>query len=103
MAPIGTDGATVEAPVLLQAADKVPPVVTKPFQQSPGGIPRVEKDVGGATAQSVAGITEQLQGQGVLGGPAFVPEADTEWNTEDPVCPDEEDQGEAIDGFALLT
>jgi hypothetical protein len=66
MAPKGTDGVTVEATVLLQAAAKVPAIVPKALQQGSRRVPRVDEDIVGATAQSMASITQPLQGQGIL-------------------------------------
>jgi hypothetical protein len=65
MAPIGTDGVTVDATVLLQAADKGPARVAKALQPGSRRLPGVEADGVGATAQAMACLTQPLQGQGL--------------------------------------
>jgi len=57
----------IEAAVLLQTADKVPAIVPNPIQQGFGGIPGVKEHILRATAQTVAGIAEQLQREDILG------------------------------------
>jgi hypothetical protein len=73
VAPIRPEWLAVEAAILLEAAHKIPPIVANPLQQTSGRIPGVEEDLGGATAQAIAGITEQLQRQLILRGPPFAP------------------------------
>jgi site-specific DNA recombinase len=56
--PIVPNRVSIEAAILLEAADKLPPIVTHPFQERSGRIPRIKQDVSRATAQAVAGIAE---------------------------------------------
>src|SRR5687767_6121867 len=103
MAPIGPQGAAVEPAVLLEPTDKVPPVVTNPFQQSLRGIPGVKEDVLGATAEVIAGMAEQLQGEGILRGSTFAPEPYSQRHPKRPIGPYQQHQRKAVDGSTLLT
>jgi hypothetical protein len=44
--------------MLLEAAHKIPPIVANPLEQRLGRIPGIEEDIGGATAQAIAGIAK---------------------------------------------
>jgi hypothetical protein len=59
---MGPDLRPVDAAILLQATDDIPPIVAKPLQESFGGIPGVEHHRRGAAVQAIAGIAEPLEG-----------------------------------------
>ena len=63
-APIRPNRGTVDATVLLQAADNVPAIVAQALQQGCRWISRVEEHIVGATAPSMASIAQPRQGQG---------------------------------------
>jgi hypothetical protein len=58
--PMVSNRVPIEAAILLEATDKIPPIVPNPFQERSGRIPRIKQDVSRATAQAVAGIAESL-------------------------------------------
>jgi hypothetical protein len=75
MTPISPQRLVVEAAVLLEPTDKVPPIVANPLEQRLGRLPGIEEDVLRATAQPITGIAEQLKGECILRRTALVPEA----------------------------
>ena len=56
-------------PVLLELADKIPPIGPNPLQDDLGGIPRFKQNKLGLALEPIACMTQQFQGQGVLGRP----------------------------------
>jgi hypothetical protein len=100
---IAHEGTPLEAPILLELADKIPAIIAEPLQELFRRIPRVEEDKLGLTAQAIACIAQQLQGQIELGGTSFMPEPKGQRNANLPVRPDQQDDGDAKDDFALFT
>jgi hypothetical protein len=98
-----TDRVAIERAVLLQTTDEIPPIVPNPPQQRLRRIPGLKQHILWLTAQAVAGIAEQLQGQRVLRRAASTPEAHAHRDAQGPIRPDEQHQRQAIDGFTLLT
>ena len=59
MSPIGPQGLAIEAAVLLEAADDIPPIVANPLQKLFGGIPGVKEHILGITMQAIADIAKE--------------------------------------------
>jgi hypothetical protein len=88
--------------VLLESADTGPSVVPNALQQGLRRRPGVEEDVPRAAAQAGAGRAEQFPGQGVRGGASCVPQPKAQRDSPGPMRPHQQDQREAIHGFALV-
>jgi hypothetical protein len=92
-----------KAPIVLELAHKVPPIVPHPFEEWLRGIPRVEEDTLRLTVQAIPCIAQQLYGASKLRGTAFVPEPKGERETDLPIRPDQEHDRDPEDDLALLT
>jgi hypothetical protein len=57
-----------KAPMLVELADTIPPIVTEARQACLRGIPRVKQDKHGLPREPSARLTEQRQSQVVFGG-----------------------------------
>jgi hypothetical protein len=101
VAPQGPQRLTIEAAMLLQATDKIPAIGPNPFQARLRRIPRVEEDGRGATAQVIAGIAEELQGQHVLRRAPAAPKSQAQGEPKLPISPHEQSQRAAIHGPTL--
>jgi hypothetical protein len=93
VAPICPEGLSVEPAILLEAAHEIPPIVPNPLQQLSGGVPGVEAHILWATAEAITGVTEQLQG--VLRRAPSAPESQAQGDSQPPIGPHEQHQGEA--------
>src|SRR5262245_22496188 len=103
MTPIGAQRLVVDAAVLREPTDNVPPIVVNPLEQGLGRRPGSEEDRLRTTTQPLAGLAEPRKGQGLLRSPARAPEAQPERNAQRAIHPDQPDAGETIHGRALLT
>jgi hypothetical protein len=98
-----TDRVAIEPAVLLQMADEIPPVVQNPLQQRLRRMPGIKQHILRSTAQTIASIAEQLQGQRILRRSAATPQANAHRDAQAPIRLNQQHEGQTIDGFALLT
>jgi hypothetical protein len=82
---------TLKTPIFLELTDEIPPIIAYPLEEGLRGIPGVEQDKLGLTAETIPGITQQLQGESELGGSAFVPATKGQRNADLPIGPYQED------------
>jgi hypothetical protein len=99
--PIGPAGVLVEAAILLEPTDEIPPIVPHPLPQSFREIPGSKEHIRGVTAPAVAGRAEPLQGQLILGWASCALDSHVQRHPQGPISPDEPDQREAIHWPAL--
>jgi hypothetical protein len=93
---------SIEATLLLETADTIPTIVAKALPQSVRGRPGLKEPSGRATTQGMAGMAEQRQGQGLVGGPTCVPEARPQRDSEPTSRPYQHDEGDAIHRLTRL-
>lgn len=100
--PMATERGPIAAPMLLEAAHDIPPIVTHPCQQGLGRVPRLAADIVRLAAQAMVGIAEARVRQRIVRGAPLVPTAHPERNPARPMRPDQPDQGKALEGPVLL-
>jgi hypothetical protein len=100
-APKGPERLAIEAASLLQATANIPAIVPDPFPQRFRRILGVADRLR-ATAQAMAGIAAELQGQQVLRRAPAVPKSQAQGDPKLPISPHEQHQGEAIHRPPLL-
>src|SRR5262245_64612479 len=101
--PMVADRVTIEPAILFDTTDEIPPIVPNPLQESLRRIPGIKQHIIRSTAQAIAGIAEQLQGQRILRRSASTPKANAHRDAQGPIRPDQQHEGQAIDRIALLT
>jgi hypothetical protein len=102
MSPMVTEGVAINPTMLFEPAHARPSVVAQAFQQGSRGIPGLEEHGLRTTAEALAGITEPLQCQGLLGEPSFALQPHRQREAEGSMRPDQQHQREALHGLVLL-
>jgi len=90
------------APMFLELAHKVPPIVPHPCEEGLRGIPRIEEDKLGLTAQAMPGIAQQLSGQSERRGTPCMPAPKGAGDADLPVRPDQSHDRDPAHDLALL-
>jgi hypothetical protein len=61
-----TECVSIEPPILFETAHEIPPIVPNALEEGFGGIPGIKEHKVGVAAQAIAGIAQQVEGEGLF-------------------------------------